>query len=52
MQHVSAGLLQGLAAEFLEALTPETRTVDDIPDDGITQPYSNLPSGDNDCRFV
>ncbi|KAJ7881615.1 hypothetical protein B0H13DRAFT_1891279, partial [Mycena leptocephala] len=51
MQHVSAGLLQGLAAEFLDALTPETRTVDDIPDDGITQPYSNLPSGDNDCIF-
>ncbi|KAJ7916400.1 hypothetical protein B0H13DRAFT_1998042 [Mycena leptocephala] len=51
MQHVSAGLLQGLAAEFLDALTPETRIVDDIPDDGITQPYSNLPSGDNDCIF-
>jgi hypothetical protein len=49
MQHVSAGLLQGLASEFLDALTPKTRTVYTY---GVTQPYSNLPSGDNDCKFV
>ncbi|KAJ7271605.1 hypothetical protein C8J57DRAFT_1467961 [Mycena rebaudengoi] len=48
MQHVSAGLLQGLASEFLDALTPKTRTVYTY---GVTQPYSNLPSGDNDCIF-
>jgi hypothetical protein len=52
MQHVSAELLQNLAVELLDALTPKTRTVYTIPDYGVTQPYSNLPSGDNDCRFV
>ncbi|KAJ7434624.1 hypothetical protein B0H11DRAFT_2296095 [Mycena galericulata] len=51
MQHVSVGLLQGLATEFLDALTPKIRTVYTIPDYGVTQPYSNLPSGDNDCIF-
>ncbi|KAJ7026775.1 hypothetical protein C8F04DRAFT_1124222 [Mycena alexandri] len=49
MQHVSAGVLQGLAPDFLDALTPLIRTVHTIPNYGITQPYSNLPSGDNDC---
>ncbi|KAJ7738256.1 hypothetical protein DFH07DRAFT_841252 [Mycena maculata] len=51
MQHVSAGLLQGLAPKFLDALTPKTRNVYTIPNYGVTQPYSNLPSGDNDCIF-
>ncbi|KAF8189555.1 hypothetical protein K438DRAFT_1832799 [Mycena galopus ATCC 62051] len=51
MQHVSAGLLQGLALEFLAALTPKTRTVYTIPNYGATQPYSNLPLGDNNCIF-
>ncbi|KAJ6461063.1 hypothetical protein C8R45DRAFT_1029094 [Mycena sanguinolenta] len=51
MQHVSAELLQGLALEFLGALKLKTRTIFTIPDYGIIQPYSNLPSGDNDCIF-
>ncbi|KAJ7101704.1 hypothetical protein C8R44DRAFT_809206, partial [Mycena epipterygia] len=41
----------GLASEFLDALTPKTRTVYTIPNYGVAQPYSNLPSGDNDCIF-
>lgn len=52
MQHVSAGLLQGIALEFLDALKPKIRTVYTIPDYGVTQPYSNLPPGDNDCKFA
>jgi hypothetical protein len=51
MRHVSAGLLQSITLEFLDALKPKTRTVYTIPDFGVTQPYSNLPAGDNDCRF-
>ncbi|KAJ7301493.1 hypothetical protein DFH08DRAFT_102225 [Mycena albidolilacea] len=51
MRHVSAGLLQSIAVEFLDALKPKTRTVYTIPDFGVTQPYSNLPAGDNDCVF-
>jgi hypothetical protein len=51
MRHVSAGLLQSIALEFLDALKPKTRTVYTIPDFGVTQPYSNLPAGDNDCKF-
>ncbi|KAF7377902.1 hypothetical protein MSAN_00213900 [Mycena sanguinolenta] len=30
---------------------PQTRTIYTIPDHGVTQPYSNLPPGDNDCIF-
>jgi hypothetical protein len=52
MERVSAGLLQGLGSEFLSALTPKTRTVYTISDHGVTQPYSNLPLGNNDCEFV
>ncbi|KAJ7822595.1 hypothetical protein B0H13DRAFT_2126736 [Mycena leptocephala] len=33
----------GLGAEFLDALTPETRTVDDIPDDGSPSPTLICP---------
>ncbi|KAJ7615325.1 hypothetical protein FB45DRAFT_935399 [Roridomyces roridus] len=51
MQHVSAGLLQGIALEFMDALKPKTRNVFTIPGHGVTQPYSNLPSGDNDAMF-
>ncbi|KAJ6481913.1 hypothetical protein C8R45DRAFT_314726 [Mycena sanguinolenta] len=51
MQHVSAELLQGLGFEFLGTLKPKIRTVYTIPDNGVTQPYSNLPSGDNDSIF-
>ncbi|KAJ7166015.1 hypothetical protein C8R46DRAFT_1219788 [Mycena filopes] len=51
MQHVSAWLLHGLVPEFLAALTPKPRTIFTIPDDGVTQLYSNLPSGDNDGIF-
>ncbi|KAJ7714141.1 hypothetical protein B0H16DRAFT_530372 [Mycena metata] len=51
MQHVSAGLLEALAPQFLDALTPPVRTVHTIPNRGIVQPYSNLPQGDNDSIF-
>ncbi|KAJ7591509.1 hypothetical protein C8J56DRAFT_935742 [Mycena floridula] len=51
MQNVSKTSLQAIAPPFLRALTPKTRTIHDIPDNGITQPYSNLPSGDNDSVF-
>ncbi|KAJ7920548.1 hypothetical protein B0H13DRAFT_1986834 [Mycena leptocephala] len=51
MQHVSAELLQNLAVELLDALTPKTHTVYTIPDHGVIQPYSHLPSGDTDSIF-
>ncbi|KAJ7171574.1 hypothetical protein C8R43DRAFT_978703 [Mycena crocata] len=51
MQHVPSSSLQNIAPGLLRALESKTRTIFHIPDNGIIQPYSNLPLGDNDCVF-
>jgi hypothetical protein len=48
MTQVSKKVLFDIAKTFFHALKPNVRTVFDIPNDGIVQPYDNMPETHND----